>query len=298
MRGSVEDLATILLMKRLTVEDLERLALSLRQVDMPGEPLDLRLAMFILCHLISENWVVKNIAARPKGESSDPFGASVDSSERYKWETRVITFGEMIFHFQDVDGFECWLERLRTRPDVAAVISEIQGATLMYAAGFGVRFRNTEGRDLDVLLPTGDVAAETKCKVEGTVPAERTIRRTLRKACGQLLEDRAGFVLLNIPELWESTPGAMDTLIQTIKRFCQNTAGDTNRVTSIVIWWEKFIPENGGWWRVFPIKEERNPNAKHPAGPVRDIGALTNSADRPWTSLRDFSYVQPSNDGS
>ena len=168
----------------------------------------------------------------------------------------------------------------------------------MYGAGFEVRFRNTKGRDLDVLLPTGDVAAETKCKVEGTVPAERTIRRTLRKACEQLLEDRAGFVLLNIPGLWESTPGAMDTLTRTIRRFFQNNAGDASKVTSIIIWWEKFIPENGRWRRVLPIIEERNPNANKPARPVRNIAALTNSADKPWAVSRDFSYMQPSNGGS
>ena len=168
-------------MHRLTTEALKRLASGMRQADMPGEPLDLRLAMSVLMHLIGEDWVIHNIAARSKGKSADPFGASVDSSERYKWETRVITFAEMFFNFQDVDGFECWLEKFRTRPDVEACISEIQGAALMYAAGFGVRFRNTEGRDLDVLLPAGDVAAEIKCKVEGTVPAERTIRRTLSR---------------------------------------------------------------------------------------------------------------------
>ena len=87
-------------MPRLTNEGLKRLALGMRQADMPGEPLDLRLAMFVLMHLIGEDWVIHDIAARSKGKSADPFGASVDSSERYKWETRVITFAESFLTFK------------------------------------------------------------------------------------------------------------------------------------------------------------------------------------------------------
>lgn len=298
MRGSVETIPTILLMKRLTVEDLERLSLSLRQVDMPGEPVDLRLAMFILYHLISENWVFKNIAARPKGVASDPFSASADTSERYRWELRVTTFAEMIFSFQEVEGFQRWLSDLRSRNDIEACIAEIQGAALMYAAGFGIRFRNKKGRDLDVLLPNGDLAVEVKCKLETTTPSERTIQDTLRKACGQLLEDRAGFVLINIPETWHVSPDAMETLTKAIRTFFEDADQVTQRATSVILWWEQFILANGGWWRVFPIREEQNPNAKHPAGPVKNIAALTNSADSPWTYLRDFSYAPPPNDGS
>lgn len=222
-------------MKRLTDEDLKHLVIAIeRQAELEGMSLDLHKRMYalslrLLVHFMGEQCVLRNIVEKHGGP--DPFRASAESTERYKNSVRVLTFVEMLFNFQDVEGFPRWCKDLRTRHDVEACLAEIQGATLLHASGFKVRFRNTKGHDLDILLPSGDVAAEIKRNLENTQMSEKTIYGTLVHARRQLPEDRAGFVFLNIPDNWLSNSDTKDRLTEVLKRLFRNT----KRVTTVFL---------------------------------------------------------------
>ena len=273
----------------LTVDDLKHVVLGL---ELPPDPDGLilnlhtriyHLAFHILDRFLGKEWVEMHIVQKEGGP--DPFRASSEGSERYKNSVRVFTFAEMLFNFQDVEGFTDWCSGLSSRADVEACLAEIQAATILHATGLKFRFRNTEGHDLDILLPDGDAAAEIKRKVETTDLSETTIYNALHSARSQLPADRAGFVFLNIPDDWPGNPEINDVFSAALTRLFR----ETQRITTVFIWWEQFtFPETGGSWRSVLHREEPNPNARFSAGPVTNLAPFPQTIEIPWTYLNEL----------
>lgn len=224
---------------------------------------------------MGEDWVCANLVN--KHGVPDYFRASAESEERYKNSVRVITFAEMLFNLQDVEGISSRHLKLR-QLDCESAVAELQGAAILHATGFTIRFRE-EGYDLDVLHSSGDVAVEIKRKLESTEPSSETVKDTLEGARKQLPRDRPGIVFLNIPESWVNHPQAGEILKNGLEAFFRNTG----RIEAVVLWWEDFVQSGGGWWRSTHLREEKNTNTRFPAGPVRELAELTHQAKRPWT---------------
>lgn len=276
-------------MKRITAEVLRSIVLATGQAELDGQPLDLRartfaLALQILKYFMGNRWVERNIVE--KGDGPDPFRASAENPERFKIFSRVVTLAEMLLNFQDVEGFWVWCRDLRTRDEVEPRLAEIQGAAILYSAGFKFRFRNSAGHDLDIRLPNGDAAAEIKRKLEGTKLSVNTIYNVLEDAPIQLPDDRAAFVFLNIPDTWPSNPDVNMTITNAMEAFFRNAQNSTRKVTTIFIWWEEFVHlDTGGLLRTYMIREEKNPNSNFSAGPVTQLAMLTQNAKVPWKYL-------------
>ncbi len=295
-------------MVRIGVEALKKVVLAFEAAASRDTPLDLprrmyALSLAILDALMGGQWVLTNVVE--KHGSLDYFRASADSTERFKNPARVITFAEMLFNLQDVEGFERRLPHLRSG-DVESGVAELQCAAILIAAGFQIRFRD-EGYDLDICLPGGDAAAEIKRKLESTEPSMETISNTLIDARKQLPTDRPGFVFLNIPDRWIAEPAATAVMQRALDGVFRNTG----RITTVILWWESTVPAGEGWWesempalegswRVISIREVENPNATYEPGPVRELAELTWQYKGDWTYLNTLiiDTVPAADDGS
>lgn len=284
-------------MARIDVAALKKAVLYFEARAQRDIPLDLHrrvyaLALGILGSIMGDQWVRAHVVEKHGG--SDYFRASADSAERFKNPARVVTFAEILFNLQGIEGFERRLPHLRSG-DVESGVAELQCAGILTAAGFPIRFRD-EGYDLDICLPGGDAAAEIKRKLESTEPSMETISNTLKKALKQLPRDRPGFVFLNIPDRWIADPPAAAVMQSALDGFFRNTS----RITTVILWWETEVPVGKGSWREISIKEVENPNASYPPGPVRELTELTWNYTGDWTYLHTLiiDAVPAADDGS
>lgn len=107
----------------------------------------------------------------------------VRPGDEFRHHHRYISLAEMFFNLQDQPGFT---ERLTiiSRHDVEAGVAELELAKFLTACGTRFEFRNRTGSsgldyDLRIFLPDGnELAAESKCKLEGTPYSKGTIANT------------------------------------------------------------------------------------------------------------------------
>ena len=104
-------------------------------------------------------------------------------------------------------------------------------------------------------------------------------------------------MFLNIPDDWPRNPDINDAFSGALDRLFR----ETQRVTTVFIWWEQFsFPATGGSWRSILSREEPNPNARFPAGPVTDLAPLPQRVELPWTYLNQLivEAIPSADDGS
>jgi hypothetical protein len=80
------------------------------------------------------------------------------------------------------------------------------------------------------LLPNGQVAcADAKCKIEETIFSEGGIKEALKKARGQLPNEKPGIVFVKVPEHYLADPDFQAKSIQLAQRFL----GGVTRIVSV-----------------------------------------------------------------
>ena len=269
-------------MQRLTVKDLHDFLSHFEAT--AGEDLKnseaarYYLALIIFGQILGDRWVQENLLS--KEGKPDYFKVSERGEAWYKNQERVTKIAEMLFNFQNIEGFAYLIEKLK-KEDVESVVAEVQGAAIISGSGFRIRFRK-ENYDLDILLADGQVAAgEVKCKLEATRLTSKTVRYAIEKARSQLPKDKAGFVLVKIPENWVREPAVEEIIAAGIK----SVLWQSKRTTSLIFWWEEWSLVGGGWLRVIKTREEINPKARFGPGPVRDLAELSWKIDASWIYL-------------
>jgi len=268
--------------ERLTVDDLLGLLSYLEGV----APTDLKnhearkyyLALIIFGRFLGDSWVKDNLLLG--SSTTDFFKVSNRDEHWYKNQERVTWTAEMLFNFQDVEGFDHLIKRLN-KEDIESVVAEVQAAAITYSAGFHFRFRE-DLHDLDILFPNGQVAAEeTKCKIETTALTSETVRNAVAQARSQLPNDRPGFVFVKIPEKWVRDPDAEQRILTGMTSVFRTS----KRITSLFFWWEEWSDTASGWRRDIKIREERNPRARFDPGLFKDLSERSWAEDLPWVYL-------------
>lgn len=131
---------------------------------------------------------------------------------------KIVDLGELLLNLQHVKGFDSCIRRLRNG-DLEPTLAELSLAGMIYVNDWQFRFAEPTGvkrsdYDYEITLQDGlMVCADAKCKIESTALSENTVLNALKKALGQLPEDRPGIVLIKFPPDWLKIPGHVDTLL-------------------------------------------------------------------------------------
>lgn len=248
------------------------------------------LAVHILHRFMGDDWLKRHVISR-YSITYDYFKAVTvfAKDENNKNTHRVIRVAEMLFNFQDVQGFSRVLKSLKTdHKGTEQFVSELEAAAFLYAAGIPFMFVEShagKGGDYDVEIKYPDgwtAAADVKCKVEGTGLSVGTIRDAVRHARGQLPNDKPCFVLMKVPDDWPQHPDFEDSLNQGL----DSALRQTQRITTVFVWWEEWITlRNGNPFLMGRVKEIENNHARFEPGPVTNIAQLTHSKAGKWIFL-------------
>jgi hypothetical protein len=130
------------------------------------------------------------------------------------------------------------------------------------------------------------VCCEVKCKLETTELGSNTIIDALDAARKQTPADRAAIVGLKIPETWIKDLALQERFRAELEAFFRNS----DRVVAVVVRWEEVTMLAGGDGEVvYRFRAFANAHSRHLRSDVDGLlRRLTQSADGPWTRLREI----------
>jgi hypothetical protein len=179
--------------------------------------------------------------AGPDSSFLRPNGATED--DRYEFQDKVIRFGDMLYSLKDSEGFDAFLNPLRTN-DLESVFFELWVASAFFQSGYRVRFVECTGQkrsdyDLNVHINGTDVAVEAKTRRLGEGSTIPRIKNNLEAARTQLPKDGPGIVAISIPHAWLLSHH--DLIAAEIESFLRNTA----RVNHVIVYARAWTPYAG-----------------------------------------------------
>jgi hypothetical protein len=142
---------------------------------------------------------------------------------------KLVDLGELLLNLQHVEGFDSCIRRLRDG-DLEPTLAELSLAGLIYVNDWSFRFVEPTGEkrsDYDYEITHSDglvVCADAKCKIESTALSENTVLNALKKARGQLPDDRPGIVLIKFPPDWLKVDGHLDILLAPTNEFFRSNS--------------------------------------------------------------------------
>jgi hypothetical protein len=209
-----------------------------------GKPLDcshrrVAGALSVLVRLFGPDWLDSHIltAAANSGSFIQPAGTAFD---QFKMGDRVVTLAEHLVNLQEVDGFDCCLEELRT-DKIEPSFAKLVAAGMLQKRSIPFRFvvpSQQLGRDYDAeaIIGAAAVPIEMKAKVEGNALSARSIRNSLRRARKQLPKATPNIVFLRVPESWALTePGRLEIMSAVLKEFT-----DSGSIGVVVVHYERW----------------------------------------------------------
>lgn len=191
---------------------------------------------------------------------------------------------ELLVNFWDQPAFPSIADRV-WGGQLYPAIAEMEAAKLLARAGNRPEFRVARAGlgtfEMDVRLPSGALAAcEVKSRDDGSDILG--IRNRLREARSQLPKERAGIVILRMPEKWTFTTDEMRELDRLVHEFL----GRTGRIIDVGVFWSEYVDvEESGSARL--LRRREIPNRSSRFWDPRDVDLLKpQSAGSEWISLQ------------
>jgi hypothetical protein len=246
---------------RVTSEILRRLGDSIPlQFKTPdGQTEALSLASGVLRVFLRSEWVEKHVIS----DDSKKGFLSIRDDDPVKREIsffRVMDLAEILFNLQRVPGFDECLDRMR-RGDIEGALAEFNIGRMLFLNKVPFRFVIPQGvkkkdYDFDILCPNGQAAcADAKCKIDETTFSEGGIKEALKKARGQLPNEKPGIIFVKVPEHYLSDPLFQMQSIQIAERFL----GGVTRIASVKYYVEPIQFANNVMRIELAYKELSNP---------------------------------------
>jgi hypothetical protein len=198
---------------------------------------------------------------------------SIDHSDRFKHQDRVVHLAELLFNLRLVPGFSQKLVALQTA-ELESLYSELEAAGLLIRSGIDFYFvvpTGELGEDYDVEIissTTTHIPVELKTKVEDTKLSKNTLLSSLGSARKQMPSDRQGIVFVKIPEDWIRDQGIANIVKNALDEFFRNTS----RVIAVVFRWEEWYSnEEGQRMRITKFRVERNEAQIKNNSPIMEV---------------------------
>jgi hypothetical protein len=191
-----------------------------------------------------------------------------DQNELMRHMMRVIELGELIYHLHSVPGFNERIESIKSDGEngVESGVAELIAGKFLFLAGVSFRYITIVAKD-GQNPPTPDIEyeawpnriekCEVKCNLQSTEMNDRSITNILEKARKQLPSDKAGLILLRVPENWLADMEEGATLIwNAIGEFIRRKK--SKRFSSIYLFASVTKVLGAKTIRAFPMKEFPN----------------------------------------
>jgi hypothetical protein len=231
----------------------------------------------VIGNYLGDKWIDDNIRTSGSGDSDFIRFEALEGIDDYRRNSRIIELAEMLFNFQDIDGFEKLIGRLTTRKDLEAAIAELEAAELLFGSAIQFRFvddgRETDKAtseilkyDIEACIGIRIIACEVKCNLEDTALSVGSIRSAFKKARKQLRTDIPGIFFLRIPEAWVRDPSIQDTLHEAIDGM------GTGRISALVVRWNEW--HSVGHECGLCVKRFATYHNKRARHPLQDLGKI------------------------
>ncbi len=157
-------------------------------------------------------WAERHVGRSDR--AADYFKANRDDlKELVRFMMRATELGELIYNLHDVPGFRERIDSIRAddKNGVESGIAELIAGRFFRLAGVRFRYitakpengKNPTSPDIEYEpRPNHTELCEVKCNLQSTDLNERSIFNILEKARRQLPKDKAGLILLRVPENW------------------------------------------------------------------------------------------------
>jgi hypothetical protein len=239
----------------------------------------------ILVDFLGEAWVESFVY----GDAGEPFFRirSTDPLDRLKHHDRITGLAEMLFNLQDVPGLATRLEDLKSG-NLESTFFELEAGMFLRLCGLDFEYRNRSGTrgsdyELDAVLTQGTrVCCEAKCKLESTLPSERSVADAIRTARAQLPKERAGIVFLKIPEAWHDLP----TLRAMMRAGVTKGWSGSGRISAVIVIWERWLMHASGGRRDSKYLPYVNPRSRAQISTLEEDLTPNRTAKR-WFSVTD-----------
>ena len=272
---------------RLTVDDLN--ALIKRR---PPDTLDtigkrrLVISLIIFDKFLGWDWCVRHLFEATTGFLWLDFSKL---EHREKTTVRLFELADNIFNLQCVDHIDACLNRLRTAnvasDQVEATYAELEFARILSMYNVAFRFVPeglVKSADFEIEYPDGlRIYADSKCKLEGSVFSETTIKTTIRDARKQFHKDAGGVIFVKIPQVWAEDNYTRVRMRDAAMRYMAGTG----RIASIKYYAEMLTFEPQIIRRRYAFLEVSNPKCRIGAG-------------RDWTLFQEKLARYPGTPGS
>lgn len=247
---------------KLTIADLRDFITHIRE-HLPRTVWREALSWRVLKALLGDEWFSSHFISGGKDLTSFrqiayDLGSARDN---FAYQRRVESFAEMLFNFQEIEGFAQRITKLLSE-DLEPAIAELQGAKMLYQSRVPFRFIEPKGElgldyDVEATLYGGVVACcEMKCKVKGTLLSENTILNSLKGAKRQLPSDTQNIIFVKLPEDWIRQEGVSEVIDGALNNFFRASS----RVLWVVLHWEEvhLLSQEGPAVIVVKVREKRN----------------------------------------
>ncbi len=192
-------------------------------------------ALSVVKHYMGEEWVEAHTSPFSNKPGYYRLNVAEGSEEMSAiGGQKVVILGEQLFNLQRIEGFDSCIRRLRDGA-LEPTVAELQLAAMFYVNDWEFRFIEPVGEkrsdyDYEIILADGLVAcADTKCKIESTSLGKNTILNALKKARGQLPDDKPGYVLIKFPADWLKIDGHVGVMLEATNEFFRSNT----RVVSV-----------------------------------------------------------------
>jgi hypothetical protein len=201
-------------------------------------------ANHILNNILGPEWIQQHIL---NVESNDNFSYTKPQAniiQDIRSQLDILMLAEMIYHFQEVPGFDEKINYFKKKDDVKGVkgaLAELEVARMLFMSGIAFRFVKTIKKkgfdyDLEAILGSTIVPCEAKCKMPTTNLTTKSFKHSFDKGCKQLQKDRPNIVFAKIPEEWISNPSF--AYIENRVRMALNRIG---RISTVILFFIKWI---------------------------------------------------------
>jgi hypothetical protein len=213
----------------------------------------------VLRVFLGGEWVERHVIS----DNSKKGFLSVKEDDPIKREIsffRLMDLAEMFWNLQRVPGFDECIWRMRNG-DIEGTLAELNVGRMLYLNEVPFRFVIPQGvkkkdYDFDIICPNGQVAcADAKCKIDETTFSEGGIKEALKKARGQLPNEKPGIIFVKVPEHYLFDTQFQTQSIQIARRFL----GGISRIVSVKYYVEPLQFANNVMRVDLAYKEVSNP---------------------------------------
>lgn len=211
------------------------------------------MAIEIIVSTLGSEWWNRHFWTKP-----DPY-LKTDPSSRSEQFHRVIMLAHMLYALRDANGYEQFIETLKTRGFDSGEIFELHVATMLQRSGFVVSFveeTGQKGEDYDLHVTKNDILINVEVKRRRSPSfSKKTLQYALNEARRQMPPDGPGIIFVAIPAEWTHKAGTEEIAANCIQSLFRNTG----RVNSVVLVWHNWINlESGGRASISWVQQHDN----------------------------------------